>query len=241
MRHFIWVFTVCQRANLGVTSIQKVNMLNKHFQSVCTCMCRNSHDAEQLYLSGILLFNYTSSTTTATISSNSSKQTLTSVSTTTTASSSNSAKQILTSILTATTATTATSSNSSKQILPSTSTTGKSETTLLPVSTLHATRTLKQNLSSTTNKTRAKPIYLVPCQCSTNAFANKTTMEIVSELVANTSINHRNTSASRRRLTSAADMRQSSEIIGGFGTVVLAIFFGVIECIDVINIVRLVA
>ena len=66
-------------------------------------------------------------------------------------------------------------------------------------------------------------------------------MEIVSELVANTLINHRNTSASRRRLTSAADMRRSSEIIGGFGTVVLAIFFGVIACIDVINIVRLVA
>ena len=238
MRHFIWVFTVCQRAHLEVTSIQKVNILNKHFQSVCTCMCRHSHDVEQMYLSGILSFNYTSSTTTATISSNSSNQTLTSVSTTVTASSSNSSKQILTSILTTTTAT---SSNSSKQILTSTSTTGKSETTLLPISTPHTTRTLKQNLSSTTHKTRAKPIYLVPCQCSTNAFANKTTMEIVSELVANTSINHRITSASRRRLASAADMRQSSEIIGSFGTVVLAIFFGFIACIDVINIVRLAA
>ena len=238
MRHFIWVFTVCQSSHLEATSIQKVNKLNKHFQSVCTCMCRNSHDVEQLYLSGILSFKYTSSTTTAAISSNSSNQTLTSVSTTTTTSSSNSSKQTLTSILTVTTAT---SSISSKQILASTSTTGKSETTLLPVSTLHATRTLKQNLSSTTHRTRAKPIYLVPCQCSTNAFANKTTMEIVSELVANTSINHRNTSASRRRLTSAADMRQSSEIIGGTGAVVLVIAFGFIACIDVVNIVRLVA
>ena len=92
--------------------------------------------------------------------------------------------------------------------------------------------------SITTTKTVAKPIYIVTCQCSSGAFANMTSTQIVHELVANTTIDVRKTSSKQRRYYSANDSRPSSQNVGCVGICILVVISGMIVVPDLISLIK---
>ena len=110
------------------------------------------------------------------------------------------------------------------------------------ITTAQTTVTVKSNSTTskriTTSKTVAKPIYIVPCQCSSGAFANMTSAQIVKELVANTTIDARSTNSRKRRYYSAADNRPSSLYIGCVFILMLVLIFGVIIVPDSIRLIK---
>ncbi|XP_060575154.1 uncharacterized protein LOC132732699 [Ruditapes philippinarum] len=104
---------------------------------------------------------------------------------------------------------------------------------------LQTNPTLSPRAYPTTPVCKPEPIYIMPCQCSTGAFDNFTTEEIVQQLEQNLTIDARSTSANTRKLTSAEDNRPTSVAVGTIGVILLSSVMAVIIALDIPNIFKL--
>jgi len=78
----------------------------------------------------------------------------------------------------------------------------------------------------------------MPCLCSTGAFTNLTTTEIVDQLVKNLTVDKTDLSSEQRKLTSANDERSSSQTIGTVGVAILSVVFGSIILLDIVRLLK---
>ena len=123
---------------------------------------------------------------------------------------------------------------------PPTTTTIKQPTTTTKTTTKQPTTTTTktaQQPSTTTTKSTRITIYIMPCLCSTGAFTNLTTTEIVEQLVKNLTVDKADLSSERRKLTSAKDERNSSQTIGTVGVVIISVTVGSIFLLDAVRVV----
>jgi len=127
-----------------------------------------------------------------------------------------------------------------KQPTTTTKTTAKQPTTTTKTTTKQPTTTTTktaQQPSTTTTKSTRITIYIMPCLCSTGAFTNLTTTEIVEQLVKNLTVDKADLSSERRKLTSAKDERNSSQTIGTVGVVIISVTVGSIFLLDAVRVV----
>ena len=82
------------------------------------------------------------------------------------------------------------------------------------------------------------PIFLTPCFCTAGTFDNKTNAEIIAEIRAVLAVDPRNTSLARRRLTCAEDDRTSSQLMGVFGSVCLAVTAIIVTGTDFVHVIK---
>jgi len=78
----------------------------------------------------------------------------------------------------------------------------------------------------------------MPCLCSTGAFTNLTTTEIVEQLIKNLTVDKGDLSSEHRKLTSANDERSSSQTIGTVGVAILSVVFGSIILLDIVRLLK---
>ena len=132
-------------------------------------------------------------------------------------------------------------SNTNSKTAPSSSTVDSNISTQM-TSTSSQRVSTQRNVATakiaTTTEYVPKPIYIVPCQCSSGAFENKTMEQIVEELVANTSVYVRSTASRQRKHYSAQDSRPSAQCVGYVGMLLLALVFGVITVPDIIIFIK---
>ncbi|XP_052786123.1 sushi, von Willebrand factor type A, EGF and pentraxin domain-containing protein 1-like [Mya arenaria] len=94
-------------------------------------------------------------------------------------------------------------------------------------------------IATTSSKPNLKPLYIMPCLCNPHkAFAGLTQDEIIEQLVRNTSVEKKNTSAFLNKYISREDNRPVSVTTGFASVCVISTMLAVIVCSDIRNFVR---